>query len=408
MDTPKTQDIEILLKYHNNNKDKEALPIADRIVSLKINNHKIYDVCGEIFYKFKLYNKATFAFAKSININPNSFYAYNNLGLCEYFLGNFKKSLKIFNYAKKLDLNNSILYFNIARSFGDLGMYDNAIENYCKSIELDKNNQNSKINLIKSLTYYKPISSYNNQIVEINKKLNFLKIPINDNSVIIDDDIRVFFQKSLDLINIILPLEYNFLQIFRQNNKLLDCSKHHTTFQNYNIIPKFCFSCFKVQVDVNDIYDLIKLHFLFDNINSFSNIKKCMIEKRPNVKGNYKGFIYCSTEKEALKLKSIVSDSIKNKLNINFNINIKRGCSEFAEKFPNYKITNKDSESYFLYNEQWKEKEKIINEFFSKNNSKELVLKETLKGNSINDILIILQWIDYAKNNNDSSYKKLY
>ena len=28
--------------------------------------------------------------------------------------------------------------------------------------------------------------------------------------------------------------------------------------------------------------------------------------------------------------------------------------------------------------------------------------------NSINDILIILQWIDYAKNNNDSSYKKLY
>ena len=52
-------------------------------------------------------------------------------------------------------------------------------------------------------------------------------------------------------------------------------------------------------------------------------------------------------------------------------------------------------------------KEKIVNEFYPKNISKELNPHETLKGNSLNDMIIIKNWIDYAKSIDDLSYKKL-
>ena len=50
----------------------------------------------------------------------------------------------------------------------------------------------------------------------------------------------------------------------------------------------------------------------------------------------------------------------------------------------------------------------MIEAFYHKNNSKELVIKETINDNSLNDILIILNWINYTKDNSNISYKKLY
>jgi len=408
MNLTKNSDIELLLKYYENNQFKNALPLADNIVKSKINNYKIYDICGEIFYKFKLYNKASYVFVKSININPKSFFAYNNLGVSEYFLGNFKKSLKIFENAKKIDDKNSTLYFNIARSYGDLGIYEKSIDNYCTSLLLDKNNKNSIKNLIKALTFFKPKKKYKNKIIEINEQLNSIKIPFSFNKLISDKDVNSFFKESFNLTKNILSIDFDYSQIFRLNNKLLDCSKYHVAFDSFNIIPKFCFSCFKVQIDVYEIFDLIKLHFLFDNLDLFNNIKKCMIEKRKETKGNYKGFIYCSSPDEAEIIKNKVSELINQNLSIKFNAYIKRGCSEFGIKFPNYKITNPQDKNFFQYKEEWEKKENITNDFYPKNNSKELVIKETIPGNSLNDILIILNWINYAKENNDFSYKRLY
>ena len=50
----------------------------------------------------------------------------------------------------------------------------------------------------------------------------------------------------------------------------------------------------------------------------------------------------------------------------------------------------------------------MIETFYPKNNSKELVIKETINDNSLNDILIILNWINYVEDNSNISYKKLY
>ena len=47
---------------------------------------------------------------------------------------------------------------------------------------------------------------------------------------------------------------------------------------------------------LNDVLSLLKLYFYFNNLTlNENNIKKCIIELRNKVVGNYKGYIFCSS-----------------------------------------------------------------------------------------------------------------
>ena len=64
-------------------------------------------------------------------------------------------------------------------------------------------------------------------------------------------------------------------------------------FNDYKIIPDFCFRCYKFQVETSSLIGLIKVFILFNQIQlDNNNIRKCMTELRPNIKGFYKGLIY--------------------------------------------------------------------------------------------------------------------
>ena len=88
----------------------------------------------------------------------------------------------------------------------------------------------------------------------------------------------------------------------------LNCERHLGLFSKHKIIPKFCFSCYKVQISMNDVLSLLKLYFYFNKLTlKENNIKKCIIELRSNVIGNYKGYIFCSSKIEAENIKQIIS-----------------------------------------------------------------------------------------------------
>ena len=55
-------------------------------------------------------------------------------------------------------------------------------------------------------------------------------------------------------------------------------------FDERGIIPKFCFGCFKVQVEAASFLDLIKVTSIFYNFDFKEDLtRKTMIELRPNV-----------------------------------------------------------------------------------------------------------------------------
>ena len=397
-----------LIKNYKTKKFKDALVQADILSKHKIKNKQINFICGELFLSFRLYKKALFSLAYSIKLDPNFYMAYKLLGITEYSLGNFNKALKIYNAAKKLNTLDADLFFNIAKSYSDLGKYDLSIKNYIKSLKLDPNNKETQINLIKSLTFFKPKDHLDNEIIKLDLSLYNLILQFSFSKILDNRTLKTYLKKNFDIIKTkIDSLSFDTTQIFRNNHDPLDCPRYHTAFNTYNIIPKNCFSCFKVQVNVFNVVDLIKLHFLFDNITFVKNIKKCMVEKRKDIDGNYKGFIYCKTVDEAETLKVQIEQLINKSLKIDHKTIVKRGCSEFTLKYPDYKITDSKSKSFFKYNDEWQKKENIINEFYPKNISSELNPHDTLKGNSLNDMITIKNWINYAESINDYSFKKL-
>ena len=148
--------------------------------------------------------------------------------------------------------------------------------------------------------------------------------------------------------------------MFKKNSKNLNCQSHFKVFNKFNIIIKFCFSCYKIQVNTINVVDLIKLSFLFKNLElKNNNTRKCIVETRNKVGGNYKGYIYCDGIEDAKNILELVKKETK-QANLNpLNINIKHGCSEFYKPYPKFEKLNFNKEE-MRYDEEWKAKEKLI------------------------------------------------
>ena len=82
-----------------------------------------------------------------------------------------------------------------------------------------------------------------------------------------------------------------------------------------------------------------------------------------------------------------------------------RGCSEYPIVFPDYKEINKSGVQLMNYNEDWK----LIEEDYDlKNSIKNKRLRNpSLSCLSLSDVMIIRNWIDYAKGIGDSSAQLL-
>tara|TARA_Y200000002_G_C22526329_1_gene597844 strand:+ start:228 stop:695 length:468 start_codon:yes stop_codon:yes gene_type:complete len=130
---------------------------------------------------------------------------------------------------------------------------------------------------------------------------------------------------------------------------------------------------------------------------------------RHNIKGNYKGYIYCESILEAQDIIKKLNQKIK-KANINnFDSKIKHGCSEYYKSYPAFEKISDDENKKFEYSSVWAEKEKLI-DIREPNRLKkdQKIWGETLKGIHLSDVLIINNWICYADAIGDYSYKKIF
>ena len=81
---------------------------------------------------------------------------------------------------------------------------------------------------------------------------------------------------------------------------------------------------------------------------------------------------------------------------------MKRGCREFAEKYPEFKNLEKN---VMEYKKEWK---KIESEFDANNNKiYKSGERKLINGLNLKDVLIFQNWIDFAKIEGDDSYKVL-
>lgn len=349
--------------------------------------------------------KAKKNYLLAIKTEPLFLYSYTNLGIIYQKEGEKEKALEYFKRVVDIDSKNLNGYNNLGLVYASQGNYNEAINNYFNSLKIEKNNLIAIKSLIFLLTYFIPDKSHpliraNNDLRLLQKKFSLSDLlKINNISSILNNSQKILDKLSINLEN----LNFFETQAYRRNPIDLNCEYHHKVFNKFKIIPKFCFNCFKIQIEPKNVIDLIRLFFIFDNLNlNKNNQRKCMVEFRNDVPGLYKGMIYCSSFAEAKKILMDLKPILNNYLE--FKSNIKRGCSEFYNLFPNYRITKPSEKDFMKYDEKWAEIEKNLD---IKTNFNTIKLNHSIPGLSISDFLIIIQWLNYAKIIGDTTYKKI-
>lgn len=143
----------------------------------------------------------------------------------------------------------------------------------------------------------------------------------------------------------------------------LGCARHMEVFKKFEVIPKYCFDCYKVLITPRTVVELFKLLMLFEKIAlPLDNTRKCMAEGRSDCSGTYKGFIYCRGIEEGNEVRKIVRNEVSDEISPQVPVTLKRGCSEFALAYPGYARIKRGG-VMMQYRKEWQAHE----EFFDKN-----------------------------------------
>ena len=384
---------------------KEAIKNYENIIKIDPSIVFAYHNLGLIYVEIENIDLAKKNFLLAIKINPLFIYSYINLGILFQNEGQKEKAIEYFEKIIEIDPKNISGYNNLGLVNASLGKYKKALKNYLKTLRIDSSNIIAIKSIIFLLTYY--ISDNDHPIINVNNELRLLKQDHKLINLLMTENLSLILKRSIEILNKISidinKLNFTETQSYRRNPLDLNCDYHHKVFNHINIIPKFCFSCFKVQIEPENVIDLIRLFFIFDDLNlPKNNQRKCMVEFRNQVSGLYKGMIYCSSLEEAKKILEELRPILQR--NLKFKASIKRGCSEFYNSFPSYNIIESDEKNYMTYNQDW---EKIEENLKIKKNFNTIKLNNSISGLSISDVLIIIQWLNYAKIVGDPTIKDI-
>jgi len=326
-----------------------------------------------------------------------------------YKLGNLEEAINCFELSINENMNNELVYESLGICYMEIGNYQKSINNFIKVLDLNTNNKKSFYSIINLLNFFKPKNFNKNNLISANEEILRLNSEFN-NDIPEDHKLKKIFEESENLTKNFNIIDYEITQIFRRKNKTLECDLHFKVFNKFNVIPEYCFNCYKIQIVTKNIFGLIKLYFLFNKaLIEKSIMRKCMIELRSNVRENYKALVYFSNLKDATD----VFDSLKQKIIISKietrDISIKHGCSEFYQKYPDFKKINYDGNQPFIYDKNWKKYERLIdNEDAGRIKKSKLFLETTLNKFTLSDYLIIKNWLIYAKIIGDTSFENIF
>ena len=242
--------------------------------------------------------------------------------------------------------------------------------------------------------------------------------------MITDQEVIKFFKEIASV-----SLDLTDAQIKRKNKQIFSrrgheefpvgCSHHMQVFNQFDVIPEYCFDCYKVQISPRNILELLKLTLIFDFDKyglKIPNRRKCMTEERPDSSGAYKGFVYCKGVKDGNEVFKIIRDVVSEHISPNVDVNFKRGCSEYTHsypKFPRTKSGRKSNQAVMLYKKSWQEQEEKFDKHYSvsertvppdQHDLTDFIAGDGVSSYSGVNVFCIQYWLRYAASIGDKSY----
>ena len=375
-------------------------------IALNPNNSDTHYNLGNTLNELRKFQEAEVSYKKAIALKSDFSKAYSNLGNMLHELGRLEEAEENHRQAIVLSPNNAAAHNNLGGVLKDMGRLAAAMDSYEDAVNKNASLDDAKSNLITCLTLYAPLKKgVSHPIIKVNEKIREINLPLHDDKNISDEEvIEVFLTASTIMKDYDLNIKTQLFQIYRRNSIDLNCKRHKFLFDQHDIIPRFCFGCYKIQVEPKNILELIKLYMVFDHLKlEKNNIRKCLVEVRPEISGFYKGLIYCSDLNEAIQIKKYIDIEVKKHISSDLSSKIKRGCSEYSLSFPDYEAINETGPQLMNYNKAWS----AIEEDHDRKNPIKPIGKviPTLSGFNLEDLIIMQKWIDYAKGIKDKSVK---
>ncbi|MGH1462494.1 MAG: hypothetical protein ACRBB6_10695 [Neptuniibacter sp.] len=187
------------------------------------------------------------------------------------------------------------------------------------------------------------------------------------------------------------------------------CAQKLAFFDDTGVIPKFCESCFKVQILPYDLIAMMETYFLLSALPlPNDNARKCTIETRllalnHRISYPYKGYIYCGSEEEAFECLEVFASEAKKHKFEGARVSISHGCYEYSMKYPQFEYSDDGAHRNFQRPLSWD----YIEKSFYRNNQKKVVPAAALTKQflTLRDVLAFRTWAKYAQLIGDSSYK---
>jgi Flp pilus assembly protein TadD len=388
----------LALCYHHL-KDFEASEIAyNKALVIKPDYVEAHINLGSALKDQGKLEEAIEAYNKALTIKPDYAEAYYNMGVTLHEQGKREGAIEAYNKALIIKPDYAEAYYNMGLALQEKGKLEEAIEAYSKALEIKPDNAGAKHNLAATLKIYSPKNNHRSPLINLDNKI---KAKHNKHALPkIDQELAAYTSNLLnELQSADKNLSTEYLQIYRRNTVDLNCKRHSQIFKEKEIIPRFCFGCYKVQVDVTTVLDLIRLAALFYESEFESDLtRKCLVEVRPNIPGSYKGLIYCRGIDQAHSVKTQLDVQVRD-IDKNLVAKIKKGCSEFPLAFPEYGEVAASEKEMMQYPQEW---QALENEFDAKSPiPPKTYVNPSLKEFCLSDYLIIQKWIDYAKGSDD-------
>ena len=377
----------------------EAEAKARALLTIDSQNSRALHNLGSALMGLERVDEALEIFTEAIRLAPADLALRRNQGKALQKLGRLTEAEACHRTVITAESGNAEAHLLLANTLQDLGRFSEAEQSYFDAARLKPDMPE----LAESLLQFSSLSpghlAIPHPVSECDRAVREVSFAVPPHAEISDEAVHSLLYKFRTTLSQ-FPISTNedLSQAFRRDSVNLDCERHFEIFNEYGVVPKYCFGCFKIQIQTSSVLDLIKLYLIFDRVDpSGGKTRKCMIEMRPEFSGLYKGFVYCSEFDEARTLARSVNSVVVGAIGDRdgTSVTVKHGCSEYGLVFPDYKTLPENDQPCMDYPSQWAQ---IEAEYDGRRPNRLLAKRgPTKNGFTLSDVLTINNWISFAK-----------
>lgn len=385
----------------------QAMACYNEALQIDHDDPVTYNNIGKVLQKLNKSEQAIEYHKKALDLNPGSAEAQCDLGSAFFNIGNLNDASQHFKQSISVDREYEAAYFNLGLTLSRMGKYYDALPYLQASLEKNPEDAEKLTSLVRALNHCHSIKKENRDLF-LKAQLELQNIDLKQylSTPITDESVKFLYHQAHHILKCYELDEYgcSLTQIYRGVDNKNNCARHKAIFDTYNIIPAYCFECYKIVIEPQTLVDHIKLLLTFSFIKlPKDNERKCAIEVRPEIPGKYKGFIYCLGLEEAKALLPIVQEAVSSRINKGINLKIKRGCSEYPLKYLEYNRFDDNEQPIMSYPEKWRTFENQFDQTWYQGKYPLIVTNHNHCGLTLRDALVMRRWMAYARNIGDAS-----